>query len=214
MEVAKAKGTNLQISTKQAIEVCNFIRGKTVSKARQMLNEVLALKRPVPYKIFKMDIPHRKGKYGPGRFPLNTVKAVLGMLNSAASNAEDKGLRSDTLIISTIKANRGPTVWRFGRQMRRKAKRTHLEIGLKEKAAKKRAPKAEEPKEAAKEKQPGKAQKEAAKPEKKEVKPEAEKQAVPEKAVKEHKEAAKPEKKEEKPKEKETKPKKEAVKND
>jgi len=201
-ETARAKGTNLPVSTKQTIEICNFIRGKSVKEARKLMLDVLAFKRPVPYRSYISDLGHKKGKYGPGRFPLKAIKEVLNLLNSAASNAEDKGLKADVLFIAKLVANKGPSNWRAGRQSRRKAKRTHLEIELKEKVSKKEEKKEEKPKEEKKEAL------------KKEEKPKAEKKEALKKEEKPKAVKKEAPKKEEKPKTEKKEVAKEAVKND
>ncbi|MBU2637540.1 MAG: 50S ribosomal protein L22 [Nanoarchaeota archaeon] len=191
---ATAKGMSLPISRKQAVEVCRMINRRTVEKARWMLDRVINLKSPVPATKFKRDIPHRKGSFGPGRFHVKTSTEVLKLINSAVSNAEVKGMKGSSLVIVKASACKGPTAWRYGRQSRRHAKRTHVEIVLEEAEAKKgRAkpikagalvkeakPKAEVKAEAVKE-----VVKEAAKAEApKEVKKPAVKQSVKKPAVK------------------------------
>lgn len=135
--IAIAKNLNQSVSTKQTIEVCRMIRGKTVDEAKKMLQEVLKFKRVVPYKKFNFDLGHKKGHMGPGRYPQKAAKMVLTTLKTAEKNAEDKGLNVKRLFIFEIKANKGPGVWRYGRNLRRRAKRTHLEIVVKEFAEKK-----------------------------------------------------------------------------
>jgi len=145
--IARAKGANLVISSKFAIEICGFIRGKNVAKMQKYLADVLKFKKAIPFKRYIMDLPHQKGKQGPSRYPTNAVKEILGVLNSAVSNAEDKGLDTSSLVIKNAIANKGPTVWRFGRQARRQAKRTHVEIIVQESLETKKKPKvAEKPK--------------------------------------------------------------------
>ncbi|MBU2589727.1 MAG: 50S ribosomal protein L22 [Nanoarchaeota archaeon] len=129
--IARAKGTNLAISTKYSIEICNFIKRKSVSKVQKYFADVLDFKKAIPFKRYIMDLPHQKGKQGPARYPINAVKEILGVLNSAISNAEDKGLDTASLVIENAIANKGPTVWKSGRN-RRKAKRTHVEIIVQE----------------------------------------------------------------------------------
>ena len=47
-KMAKAVGRGLQISTKQSVEVCNFIKGKSVVVAKKLLNE-FRLRRSAAY---------------------------------------------------------------------------------------------------------------------------------------------------------------------
>ncbi len=205
--IARAKGNNLSISPKHAYEVCNFIRGKSVDKMKKYLADVLLFKKAIPYKKHNMDLPHQKGRQGPSRYPTNTVKAILAVLNSAVSNAEDKGFNTSGMIIKNAISNQGPSVWRFGRQARRKAKRAHVEIVVKEtvpekrKAPEKKAetkkpaelPKKENPEEKTEEKKPVKKEEktEEKKPVKKEEKDEKPKQEKPKKEAPKAKEEKK-----------------------
>lgn len=200
--IARAKGTNLGISTKFAIEVCNFIKGKSVSKMQKYLADVLEFKKAIPFKKYNMDLPHQKGKQGPSRYPTNAVKAILEVLNSAVSNAEDKGLDTSSLVIKNAIANKGPTVWRYGRQARRQAKRTHVEITVVESLETRKKPKAAEKKETPKVEEKAKETKkeETPKEEKKVDKPKEEKKAE-EKPKEEKKEAPKKEEPKEEKKE-------------
>lgn len=149
---ATARGLSLPISRKQAVEVCRMINRRPVEKARRMLDRVINLKDPVPATKFKRDIPHRSGSFGPGRYHVKTSTEVLKLINSAVSNAEVKGMKASALVIVKASACKGPTAWRYGRQSRRHAKRTHVEIVVEEgevkkpKARPKAAPKAEKPK--------------------------------------------------------------------
>lgn len=126
---AKAQGKSLAISLKHSIEICSFIRGKQLERAKDMLNKVINKKMPVPYKRYNMELAHRK-KIGPGRYPVKTAKAVLNLLESAEANAQVKGLSPAELVISRIVANKGPTAWHYGRKRSRKMKRANIEIFL------------------------------------------------------------------------------------
>lgn len=147
---ATAKGMSLPISRKQAVEVCRFINRRDIETARRRLKRVLVFKMAVPSTKFKRDIPHRAGSVGPGRFPIKAAEQILGVLESAVSNAENKGMKASSLVIVKASACKGPTAWRNGRQSRRHAKRTHVEIVVEESEAKKKEakPKAAERKEA------------------------------------------------------------------
>ncbi len=127
---AKALGRSLPISTKHSVEVCSFIRGKNLHKAKALLGEVIAGRRPIPYKRYNSGLPHRKG-IGPGRYPIKACEEILEILNSVEANAQFKGLGVNDLIIKHVSAKRGPTTMHFGRR-RRKAKRTNIEIVVEE----------------------------------------------------------------------------------
>ncbi|MEM3373830.1 MAG: 50S ribosomal protein L22 [Candidatus Woesearchaeota archaeon] len=130
--MAKAYGRDLSISTKKAVEICNFLRGKKLEYAKNFLNRVIDLKAAVPMKRYNRDTAHKKG-IGPGRFPVKAAKEILFVLKSAESNAVNKGLSSKDLFIYHIVANKAARPWHFGRKRRQKMKRTHVEVILLEK---------------------------------------------------------------------------------
>jgi large subunit ribosomal protein L22 len=117
-------GYNLPISTKKSIDICRFIKGKTIGNAIRDLEEVIKLKKAVP---MKGEIPHRRGDIGPGRFPQRTAKEFVILLKSLAGNASDM----ENPIISETIANMASKP--FGRFGRVKRKRTHVKIIAKEK---------------------------------------------------------------------------------
>jgi large subunit ribosomal protein L22 len=127
--MAKVTGRSLSISTKQSIEVCNFIRGKNLQKMKDYLKDVIDMKKAVKFTRFNKGLGHKKG-IGPGRYPINTVTEILMLLESAESNAQLKGLNSANLIIGHINADKASSAWHYGRQRRRKMKRTNLNIIL------------------------------------------------------------------------------------
>lgn len=126
---AKAQGKSLSISLKHSIEVCSFIRGKPLERAKDMLNKVIKQEIAVPYKRYNTELAHKR-KIGPGRYPIKTAKAILNLLESAEANAQVKGLSPAELVISRIVANIGPTTWHYGRKRSRKMKRANIEILL------------------------------------------------------------------------------------
>ena len=76
--VAKAVGRDLAISMKTAVEVCRFVRGKSLERARKDLQGVINETVAVPYLRYNKDVPHRT-RIGPGKFPRNVASAVLGL---------------------------------------------------------------------------------------------------------------------------------------
>lgn len=118
---------NVPISKKYSVEICRFIKGKTIEKAIRELEEVLKHKKAVP---MKQESPHKKGKnIVGGRYPKNATEHFIKILKSAAANANANGIENP--FISGAIANfayrpRG----RFGRWQR---KRTHINIIASEK---------------------------------------------------------------------------------
>lgn len=136
--MAKALGRGLGISTKKSVEVCNWIKGKKVSRAKKMLEEVIDLKTAVPYKRFNQELAHQKAT-GPGGYPVSVCKEILALVKSAEANASSKGLNTTELFIVHACAHLASRPFRFGRQRRIKAKRSHVEIIVKESASAKKA---------------------------------------------------------------------------
>jgi large subunit ribosomal protein L22 len=129
--IAKAVGFGLPISTKQSVEICSFIRKKSVEKSKKLLQGVVDGTTAVPFKRYNKDMGHKKGKIASGRFPKKASEHILNLLKSAESNAKNSGLVSP-LIIEEIIANQGSRNWHYGRIRRIKNKRTHVEIVVKE----------------------------------------------------------------------------------
>ncbi len=172
--MAKSTGRSMSVSTKYAIEICDQIRNKKISKAKKILQDVIELKKAIPLRKFNKDTPHQKG-VGPGRYPQKACGEILSLVESAEANAQFKGLNTSNLVIITAIANKAAKQWHYGRKRRRKMKRTHIEIIVaegkdeKKKEAKKPAAKKEAP---AKESKPkAEVKNDDKKPEKKESKP-------------------------------------------
>ena len=106
---AKALGKEMPVSPKFAREVAGMIRGMKVDTARKALEDVIDKKRAVPLKRYNKRVSHKPG-VGPGRYPVKAATAILGVLDSAVSNADYKGLDKDNLVISTISVSRGRTI--------------------------------------------------------------------------------------------------------
>ncbi len=127
---AKAVALSIPVSTKHAVEVCRSVRGLPIEKAKSVLSDAIALKKPIPFKRYKRNIGHRRG-IASGRYPVKTCKAVLELIESASKNAQFKGLGAN-LFVKHIRAIKGPSARRYGRR-NRSAKRTHVEVVLEEK---------------------------------------------------------------------------------
>ena len=128
---ARAAGLSLPVSLKQCVMLCAAIRGKPVAFVKNFLGDVMQKKKPVAFTRFNRDMGHKRG-IAAGRFPVNAARHVLGLVSSAESNAQVKGLSSGDLVVLHASAHKGPSTWRFGRKRRRRAKRAHVEIVLQE----------------------------------------------------------------------------------
>ncbi len=150
--IAIVNGRELDISTKHAIEICNYIRGKNLLESKTFLEDVLAKRKAVPFRRFNGDVGHRAGKVGPGRYPEKACKTILKLLESLEVNAQNKGLDTAALFLKEVIPNKASNVMRYGRQRRRQRKLTHIyllaeEAVKKEKSLKERKKKPKEEKE-------------------------------------------------------------------
>ena len=103
---SKAIGKEMRVSPKHCREVCKMLKGMKVDRAREYLKGIADKKTPVPYSRYKMFLSPKAGS-GPGRYPQKAAKAILGVINSAHSNAEYKGLDADNMRIKVACAHRG-----------------------------------------------------------------------------------------------------------
>ena len=102
----------LHISPKHAREICRTLRGMRANLARAYLEDVIALKRAIPFKRYRRNVAHRHGLVGwdAGRYPEKAAKAVLIVLDNALANAEYKGMESDKMRIFHAGTKKGRTI--------------------------------------------------------------------------------------------------------
>jgi len=124
-EEAIVRGTSLPISKKHAMYLGKFIKNKKIDDAITELEEVIKLKRAVP---FKGEIPHRKG-IGRGRYPVKASSYFINLLKALKGNAITNQMELEDTRIYFISPSWAPRPLRRGG---RKAKRTHVTIKAKE----------------------------------------------------------------------------------
>jgi len=109
---SRAMGMELHISPKAAREICRTLRGMRANLARDYLEDVIALKRAVPFKRYGRNVAHKHGLVGSdaGRYPQKAAKAVLVVLDNALANAEYKGMESDKMRILHAGTKKGRTI--------------------------------------------------------------------------------------------------------
>ena len=111
-------GKDLGISTKHAVAICNFIRGKKIRWAIEQLEKVAKKKLAIP---MKGEIPHRKGMMS-GRYPVSASKVMIKLLKSLDANAKSFEIIEPRIEIA--KADKASSPYRrFGS---RRFKRTHV----------------------------------------------------------------------------------------
>ena len=108
-KVARAKANELPCSPKHAIEIAKFIRGKNTKQAIAYLEDVVDLKKAIPYKKFNRNVAHKRGldKWDAGRYPVKASTSYLKLLRSVEKNAEYIGLDTEKLEIFLVSASRG-----------------------------------------------------------------------------------------------------------
>lgn len=107
---AQAYGRDMPCSPKSGRNVARAIKGMPVARAKAFLEEVKELKTAVPFKVRVRKIHHRKGGMGSGKYPVQTVKCMLKVLESAEANAEYKGLDKERLVITHSTAYQGTVI--------------------------------------------------------------------------------------------------------
>lgn len=108
--VAKAKANELNMSPKHSIEIAGFIRNKRVNDAIAYLNDVVRLKKALPFRYFNRNVAHKRGLPGnwdAGRYPVKASREYIRILESVKKNAEYLGLDAENLEIIHASANRG-----------------------------------------------------------------------------------------------------------
>lgn len=121
---AIVNATNIPISTKHSMAICDFIRKKKIDKAVEDLEQVMIFKRAIP---MKGEIPHRKGKgmsSGSGRFPIKSVENFLVLLKSLSGNATHNSIEEPVIVEAVANLGSRP----YGRFGRVRKKRTHVKL--------------------------------------------------------------------------------------
>ncbi|HDI01770.1 MAG TPA: 50S ribosomal protein L22 [Candidatus Bathyarchaeota archaeon] len=136
---AKASLREARISPKHAREICRAIKGMMLEDAKKFLEDVIALKRPVPFRRYNKKVPHRRGLRGwpTGRFPVKAAKCILRLLKDAEANAEFKGLNTEKLKIIHAAAYPGMKIKKYfprayGRSTPNFETLTHVEVVVEE----------------------------------------------------------------------------------
>lgn len=138
-KVARAMAKSLKISPKHCVEICSALRGMKVSNAKDYLNDVIGMNKPVPFKRHNKKVGHRKNLKGwpSGRYPVKAATQILRVLENAEANAEYKGLDNEKLVIEHISSHRSIVIpgiipRAFGRVTPFNTPTTHIQIVLEE----------------------------------------------------------------------------------
>ena len=126
-----ARAVNATCHSKHCFEIAREIKNKTAGEAISMLESVLKSSsvradvrkkaKPIPYKKGSGNkrrrrsgpsmVGHRKGRIGPGRYPVRASKEFIKLINSAMDNArheyEDEDIEPEDMVITHCAAHRG-----------------------------------------------------------------------------------------------------------
>ena len=104
------------ISHKHAREIAVAIKGRSIEKARELLENVIARKEAIPYRRYNNEVAHRsniRDGFFAGRFPKKSASEFLRILDNLESNAEYKGMDLDRLRIVSTAVHKGTKLKRF-----------------------------------------------------------------------------------------------------
>lgn len=128
---AIVRNESVHISKRHGMYICAFIKGKTIDAAIKELEEVIMLKRAVP---FKGEIPHRKGDIMSGRYPVAASKIFIPMLKNLKGAVLYNGMDITKTRIFSAYTNFAPRPQRRGGM---KGKRASVTIEAREIGGKK-----------------------------------------------------------------------------
>ncbi|MCY3413774.1 MAG: 50S ribosomal protein L22 [Candidatus Heimdallarchaeota archaeon] len=138
-KTVKASAREISISHKHAREICHTIKGMLVERAKEYLEDVIDMKRSVPFKRHHKKVGHRSDLKGwdVGRYPVKAAKEILNLLESLEKNAEFKDLEVDRLLLFHAAAQRGRKNKRifpraFGSSSPKVNTLTHVELAAEE----------------------------------------------------------------------------------
>ena len=113
--MARSHGANLTISLKKTVETAKELSGKKVSTAIDYLEKVADLKAVVPYRKYRGEMGHKRGKgIDNGGFPVKVSNEIVSLLKSAQKNADDLGLEGNLYVLS-VSCRKGVSRYKPGR---------------------------------------------------------------------------------------------------
>jgi len=109
----KASLREVDVSPKWSREVCRAIVGLTIPEARRLMEDVIAMKRMIPYRRYKKKRAHHAQTKGPGGYPVKVARHMLKLLDSLEANAEFKGFDPDEVVIVHAAAHKARRLRKF-----------------------------------------------------------------------------------------------------
>jgi len=135
----RASAREVNVSPKAAREIAVTIKGMTLSKAIDLMQQVETKKMPIAFRRHKLKVGHRSELQGfpTGSYPVRAAKAYLSVLHNLEGNSEFKGLDPERVKIIHAAGYAGRTtkdyVQRaFGRSSPNFHQLVHIEVVGKE----------------------------------------------------------------------------------
>jgi large subunit ribosomal protein L22 len=102
------------ISHKHAREIAVKIKGMSIETARDYLQDVIRLKRAVPFKRYNNEVGHKSDTgVMAGRYPQKAATEFVKLIDNLESNAEYRGMDLDRLKIINATVHKGRKLQRF-----------------------------------------------------------------------------------------------------
>ena len=109
----KASLREIDVSPKWSREVCRAIIGLTIPEAKKLMEDVIAMRRMIPYCRHKKNRAHHAETKGAGGYPVKVAKHMLKLLDSLEANADFKGLDPDEVVIVHAAAHKARRIRKF-----------------------------------------------------------------------------------------------------
>jgi large subunit ribosomal protein L22 len=102
------------ISHKHAREIAVKIKGMSIDTARDYLQDVIRLKRAVPFRRYHNEVGHKSDTgVMSGRYPQKAATEFVKLIDNLESNAEYRGMDLDRLKIINATVHKGRKLQRF-----------------------------------------------------------------------------------------------------
>ncbi|MBI3640238.1 MAG: 50S ribosomal protein L22 [Thaumarchaeota archaeon] len=102
------------ISHKHAREIAVKIKGMSIDTARDYLQDVIRLKRAVPFRRYNNEVGHKSDTgVMAGRYPQKAATEFVKLIDNLESNAEYRGMDLDRLKIINATVHKGRKLQRF-----------------------------------------------------------------------------------------------------
>ncbi|MEM1942877.1 MAG: 50S ribosomal protein L22 [Candidatus Caldarchaeum sp.] len=129
----RASLREVDVSPKWAREVCEAVKGLTITEARKLLEDVVKGRRMIRYGRYRKKRAHHAETRGPGGYPVKVSKYMLKLVDALEANAEFKGLDPEKTYIVHAASHKGRVLRKnieraFGRSSPYNKTYVHIEL--------------------------------------------------------------------------------------